>query len=254
MKLTKQIYGYETDPKKTPFGLLNNQVRGDNIIQNAGWFNINGEVIGRGDLNLTDMHNIAKHLSGAEVFFVLSEADSTWDLPSHLDRTAPGFVYVVQKALWVICQTPQGNAVVRVRNDIEKIEQVKSDNGNYTRIPRRDIYKAFGYDISGNQVSSAPKADVKMAADDEDKKPPTKTKSHPSLIKGKVLQVCSNCGFYTCRCNMKTTSPKPVIPATKNPASIKTPPAPTKKFSSGSVGPLLSLPPKRAKIKINVVP
>jgi hypothetical protein len=147
--LTKCVYGLETNPKKTPFGFINNQVRNDNIIQNAGWFNIKGERLGEGDLSLKDMHSIAKHIPSSEAFFALTEVDSGWNLPSHLDRTAPGLTYIMQKAVWVIARTTAGGVVVRVRDDIDKPEDATRDGEKYVRVPRTELYKAFGIDKSG---------------------------------------------------------------------------------------------------------
>jgi hypothetical protein len=245
--LTKCIYGYETDPKKTPFGLLNNQVRGDNIIQNAGWFNLDGNVLGRGDLSLKDMRNIATRIPADEAFFVLSEAASTWDLPSHLDRTAPGFAYIIQKALWVMMQTPTGGCIVRIRDDIEKSEEIKNEDGKYLRIPRKDIYTAFRYDAGGNPIPRAPEKTSEL-----------KTTS-PPLIKAKVL--CKSCGQLTSKCFCKIgvgSTKAPIKTAKKRPiltTGPATPSAPVKKTNPpiGS-GPSLTLPPRRMKIRINPVP
>lgn len=142
-KLTKCIYGYETDPKKTPFGLLNNQIRIDNIIQNAGWFNHKGERLGQGDLTLKEMQRIAKNISPLEAFFVLTESDSSWDMPNHLDRTSPGIQYVTQKASWGIFPSYKGGLIIRIREDIKEREEVTRDGVKFTRVPREALNKAL---------------------------------------------------------------------------------------------------------------
>lgn len=141
--LTKFVYGLQTDSKKTPFGLLNNQVKIDNIIQSAGWFNIKGERLGCGDLTLKDMAYISKHISPEEVFIAVGEANCEWNLPSGLDRTAPGFEYIISKAVWVMAKANIGGIVLRVRDDIEKQEEAEKDGIKYLRIPRADLYKAM---------------------------------------------------------------------------------------------------------------
>ena len=143
-KLTKSIYGYETDPKKTPFGLLNNQVKLDSVINNAGWFNAKGERLGSGDLSLKDMNKIAGAISSLEGFFVLSEADSSWNLPSYLDASSPGFDYVINNASWIVAKRADGKGIViRARDDIEKPENTKQDGIDIVRIPRAHLIKVL---------------------------------------------------------------------------------------------------------------
>jgi hypothetical protein len=110
IKLTKGIYGYETDRTKTPFGLLNGQVLADGIIDNAGWFNSNGEKLGYGDLSLESLRDIQKTIPKDEAFFVLSEYNTMWAIPKELDQTAPGKNYVVENCSWVVC----ADIVIRV--------------------------------------------------------------------------------------------------------------------------------------------
>lgn len=171
-KLTKCIYGFETNPKKTPFGLMNNQIRGNGIIQSAGWFNINGERLGGGDLTLQDMQNISQNISLSESFFVLTEVDAGWDLPSDLDRTAPGFPYILQKAVWVMAKGPTSRSalIIRVRDDISKPEETEKDGVKFIRIPRNEFYAAFGYDKSGVKIPKMKKLVAKKPEQDDDAK------------------------------------------------------------------------------------
>lgn len=186
--LTKCVYGLETDPKKTPFALLNNQYRLDNIIQNAGWFNGKGERVGTGDLSLKDMQRVAKNISSSEIFIALTEFDSGVDLPSNLDRTAPGIPYVLTKASWVMARLASGEGMVlRIRNDITKTEDATKDGINYIRIPRGDLYKAFGFDPkTGKILPLAPPAPQKDVPRADDAKANPSVKASPKNPTGKM--------------------------------------------------------------------
>jgi hypothetical protein len=154
MKLTKSMFG---DLKCKAFGLSNNQMRWNSIIKNAGWYNGAGERIGAGDLNLTDMENIAKSLDPTDVFIVLAEIDAMWDMPSTFDHSAPGKDYVLQKAVWLIGKdVKNGNAIIRVRDNISQPENAEQDNVKYYRFPREDMYKSIGYTPKKIDLSSKP--------------------------------------------------------------------------------------------------
>lgn len=130
--LTKFIYGYETDPKKTPFGLLSNQIRPDALVFNAGWFNQNGERLGRGDISLSDLKQIFKHINYENTcFFVLSETDTIWNMPENIDKTAPGLDYVLK------------NTIYCVKDKIYKVSKAKSDIKDYTFISRSELKSIF---------------------------------------------------------------------------------------------------------------
>lgn len=142
--LTKCIYGYETNPKKTPFGFLNNQMRLDSIIHNAGWFNIKGERIGCGDLSLKDLQTIAKSIPAGEIFIALNEADSGWNIPSELNHSEPGFHYVINNAVWIVAKSDAGTgSIMRIREDISTNENITQDGVKYNRVPREVLKKAF---------------------------------------------------------------------------------------------------------------
>jgi hypothetical protein len=164
-KLTKCIYGVENDPKKTPFGLINNQIRHNSIINNAGWFNINGEVLGRGDLSLQDFQNISKSLPLGEIFIALTEADSTFDMPSNLDRLSPGKDYVFNKAVWLVGTAETGkNVIMRVRDSSQvKTEVIETDGVKYVRVPKTEFLKTIK-----TPVKSAPKKEDKSKEDKAD--------------------------------------------------------------------------------------
>lgn len=175
--LTKCVYGLQTDPKKTPFGLLNNQVKIDNTIQSAGWFNIKGERLGCGDLTIKDMDRIAKHISAEEIFVAVGEANCEWNMPAGIDRTAPGFDYVISKAVWVMAKSNIGGIVLRVRDDIEKQEEAEKDGIKYLRIPRADLYKAM------TQPAPVKKAEAEKPKLDDD----LKAKKAAALAKAKAI-------------------------------------------------------------------
>lgn len=143
MKLTKCIYGNEFNPKKTPFGFLNDQIRTDSVINNAGWFNIKGQRLGSGDLSIKDLQLVSKTISNTEAFFVLSEADTTWNLSSDMDRTEPGIDYVIKNCVWVAGRLDNKNILVRVRDDISAQEEAIKDGVKYNRLPRKTLYDAF---------------------------------------------------------------------------------------------------------------
>lgn len=143
--LTKGVYGFETNSKKTPFGLLNEQRRANGIINAAGWFNAAGERLGSGDLSLKDMDNISKHISVNDLFFVLTEADSDWNIPSGVDRTEPWLEYIVKNAAWIIGRTnAAGPLIIRSRADISTpITKIKKDGVSYLRASRQDVKKSL---------------------------------------------------------------------------------------------------------------
>jgi hypothetical protein len=171
IKLTKFVYGNEISRKKTPFGLLNNQVIADSIIKSAGWFNQLGQKLGAGDLSLREMGVIQQNIAADEMFFVLSEADSMWGIPSQFDKSEPGFCYVAENATWIIGRSI---GIVRVRDDIAKSEETIVDGIRYSRIPNKAIIAAFKQKVA--RATPAP------AADDPDMKMkiPSKTKSSSS--------------------------------------------------------------------------
>ncbi len=223
--LTKFVYGLETDPKKTPFGLLNNQVRADYIIQNAGWFNIDGHRLGSGDLSIIDMYKVAKFIPPSEAFFALTEMDSGWNIPSHLDRAAPGFQYVIQHATWVMVKTSIGGIVVRVRDDISKSEVGIKDGQKYNRVPRSELYKAFSLDPAGVALSaSEPKPIPKKTQPTMAAAPQKTTKPNPFIGSKKMSAAPINTSSTTTM-PPTTKQSKPIlkIPGSALPKQLSTP-------------------------------
>ena len=111
-QLTKGMYGTQHRSASELFGLRCGRMRGgpNRMLRNSGWFNKLGEKLGFGDIATDDVSNIAKGLDEDEVFIILREYPSFWDLrdlarqPGHedLDIEAPGIEYVVTHAYYVI--------------------------------------------------------------------------------------------------------------------------------------------------------
>lgn len=128
-------FGLQTDPTKTPFGFLNGQIRHNAIITSAGWYNFGGQKLGYGDLSIQDIAKISLSISADDIFFVLSEGDSFWNLPKEFNSSEPGTKYVIANASWVITTS----IIVRSRTDIRKAEKVSKDGIEYVRIPRHSV-------------------------------------------------------------------------------------------------------------------
>ena len=242
--LTKCVYGFETNPKKTPFGLLNSQVRVDNIIQNAGWFNAQGERLGQGDLTLKEMQHIAKNMPREEAFFVLTETDSGWDMPSSLDRTAPGFQYMLEKTVWAMLPSLKGGVILRIRDDIKEKEEVERDGVKFVRITRDSLQKAF---------TSPPKPVLKKAAEVDDQK---KDKPADSAIKTPVKKKLYT-GYKVLLKPAQTQASGPNVPFTPaGPTPPKTTPVAKPKITTKTIPstPPIALPrlvPKKPKTVVS---
>lgn len=137
MTLNKGIYGLETDSKKTPFGLLNGQLRLRPIIKTASWFNKNGERLGTGDLSMKDLKNISETISSNEEFIILSELCSRYDIPSNADATELGRNYCLQNCSWLV----RKNKILRPK-DRGKSEDLVKNGISYTSILRLDLLSA----------------------------------------------------------------------------------------------------------------
>lgn len=144
MKLTQGIYG---DLSCKLFGLQLDQKRQNEVIRNAGWFNIKGEKIGKGDLSLDDIDNIAGDLQSEDLFIILSEADSSWDMPGNLDRFAPGLPYVMEKARWVASGLDHSAATAFKVHDNPALNPSKKTEGDieYTYCDRYWLHKTLDF-------------------------------------------------------------------------------------------------------------
>lgn len=89
------------------------QIRGKEFCHNAGWYNMTGEKIGWGDLDVKDLNNIAKKLPKGESLFILGEQDSFWKFvekfgiigwtcKTNEKEKNPGLDYVLDKFRYMI--------------------------------------------------------------------------------------------------------------------------------------------------------
>lgn len=144
VNLTKGMYADYTCNR---FGITYNQMRANPVLANAGWFNLQGQKLGFGDLTMKDLENIANDLDFNELFFVLSEGDSTWNMPSDLNQNEPGINYVMEHAQWVVVALPESS------HDIVKIVPASLDFFPTTRgeitfetCSKESFIKEFGFD------------------------------------------------------------------------------------------------------------
>lgn len=98
-RLTKGMFA---DPACNTFGLKYGQIKNNEVIRNAVWFNFNGERLGSGDLTMEDLNSILQGLDQKELFVVLSENAAHWNLPSSFNPSSPGREYVMANAKWAI--------------------------------------------------------------------------------------------------------------------------------------------------------
>lgn len=157
ISLSKGIFGIETDPTKTPFGFISGQIRINGLLNNAGWFNSRGEKLGYGDLSLDDLKTVSKQIPSKELFFVLSEFDTAWDIPKELDKQAPGIDYVMKHCLWVV----YSGEIFKVRDAIKA-----SKTADYEAISRKDFYIKVGYNTKQVLAPEPPQDAAKMKEDD----------------------------------------------------------------------------------------
>ena len=89
------------------FGLKDGQERAEHpIIRNAGWYNGDGNLLGRGDMDIDDFDRISEGLRSDEMFIVLSEADVFFHFTEEFKR-AKGFTglakeYVAAYATYLV--------------------------------------------------------------------------------------------------------------------------------------------------------
>lgn len=98
--------------------LRDGQYGRDDFFHNAGWYNKEGVRIGYGDIRTDQFKALPEVLPQNEIFFILSERDSSIDLPMGRSQEEPGISYVLAKALalatplgvYVISRNPEANA------------------------------------------------------------------------------------------------------------------------------------------------
>lgn len=93
------------------FGLRVGQIRGRDMVHNAGWYDRTGKKLGWGDLSPDDFRRISLDLGEGELFIVLSESDSFWNfvtrkptLATKPEEKAPGIDYVAEKCAYILGQ------------------------------------------------------------------------------------------------------------------------------------------------------
>ena len=155
-KMISLTQGMYSDLSCNTFGLMYAQNRTDEVIRNAGWFNKAGEKLGWGDLSIRDMDNISALLPDGELFLALSEADSNWNMPSNIDRFAPGLDYVMQNVVWLVSAFKATNDTKYLVKDFITIGSAMHSNNtsvfksedqvDYYEITRDKLFKAIGYD------------------------------------------------------------------------------------------------------------
>lgn len=101
--LTKGMFGSEFSPTSRMFGLRCGQMRYEGkLTHNSGWYNAAGEKLGWGDLSASDVVCLIAELPEGEVFYILPERASYWEVPSGSDPMAPGVAYVREHAMLVV--------------------------------------------------------------------------------------------------------------------------------------------------------
>ena len=105
MKLTQGMFDTESK-SKTPFNLECGQTHARGLIHNSGWYNVDGEKIGWGDLSVDDVKNIMDGLEPYQVFIVLGEIESFWDFTRRVgmigSASKPGRKYVEEHMKYLI--------------------------------------------------------------------------------------------------------------------------------------------------------
>lgn len=86
----------------TLFGLANGQMRTYCTVKNAGWYNHLGEKLGNGCLSAGDIKMIEGSLREGEVFVILSELESTFDVPKGMNPEHLDGEYMRNRARFVI--------------------------------------------------------------------------------------------------------------------------------------------------------
>lgn len=96
----------------TRLGLLVGQCGDDSKAHNGSWFDKTGTKVGWGDIGKADIPRIKEKLKEGEVFFVVGEHESYWDLYDWknkkftIDPLNPGLDWVLEKFRFYI--TNQG--------------------------------------------------------------------------------------------------------------------------------------------------
>ncbi len=141
-RLTKGMYGHEFGSTSDLFGIRCGQMRGGELVHNGGWYNRLGEKLGWGDLSIEDMQRIASQLEEGELFIILGERDSYWDIHEEKgdqkkDEHAPGVEYVTKKCRYIIAPK-QLYAADEFGNVTEPVKR-QLDGMEFTWLPREMV-------------------------------------------------------------------------------------------------------------------
>ena len=113
-RLKKSLWGIQYKARCFLWDLRVGQMapKGKMTAKNAGWYNINGEKMGWGDLSSDDFKRISQELEEDELFIILRERASYTDF--HWQREfsptpkggehSPGIRYVLEHAAWIIAK------------------------------------------------------------------------------------------------------------------------------------------------------
>lgn len=137
-QLTKGMYA---DLNCKEFGLSYGQHRTNDVLRSAGWFNDLGEKLGYGDLSLSDLDAICNDLRDGEYFIALSEANTIWDMPVHLEKINPGIEYVMEHAAW-LCTNADLYKICLPTGGQDKHYHLK---GNYYEIKREYLFEELKF-------------------------------------------------------------------------------------------------------------
>jgi hypothetical protein len=141
-RLESGLFFGQTERETSPFGLTQDQRRLASVQNNAGWFNIQGEKIGTGDLSMVDLDSITTQIIDGEFFVVLSEFDTVWGMPAGMSSSMPGTDYVLTNGSWFVI----GGYLFRVRNSVSSVSGKSLDGVSYIELPRGEFFKRIGYD------------------------------------------------------------------------------------------------------------
>lgn len=97
----KGFFGYDLLPESASFGLRQGQMRGNPIVERAGWYNQSGERFSWGDLSLKDFANIQRELTDDEIFIVLGARESS-NLADSSNETIPDIGYMIACCIYAI--------------------------------------------------------------------------------------------------------------------------------------------------------
>lgn len=223
-RLQKLMYGIETDPKKSLFNIINGQIRPNSILNNAGWFNKDGDRLGYGDISYTDISSISKGLEKGEEFIILSEADTSWNVPAKSNTTSPGRDYVVKHAAWFIFNSGNGVKIFKPSIDYkDKSPETLTTKGiSYTKISYKDFFNEIGFlKKAKEEAKNTTMDDLKKEIVDvfntisKPKKKAAPTNQQQTLIPFSLG------GFKTVAVPINKPATTPVIANTKAPSSSK---------------------------------